>query len=252
MKFYKIIQNDIILGVVNGGNFVQYQSYPSGVIYSLIKDAHFVLFEGILYHTSWLHDVSKVPLEYKEADIVSISESEYNILLNAFETNQEITNSDITEETYIDDSYNEENLIEPEPTEPTTEYIRSIKLKEMSYNCNKTITNGFDIILSDGNSYHFSLTTQDQLNLITLSSMVESGETQIPYHADGEPCKFYSATDIKSIINKATEFKTYHISYYNSLKTYINSMETMEEISEVTYGIEIPAEYQSEVLKAII
>ena len=100
----------------------------------------------------------------------------------------------------------------------------------MSLNCNKTITNGFDITLSDGNSYHFSLTTQDQLNLITLATMVESGETQIPYHADGEPCKFYSATDISAIIAKATEFKTYHISYYNSLKTYINSMETIDEI----------------------
>jgi predicted DNA-binding ArsR family transcriptional regulator len=45
--------------------------------------------------------------------------------------------------------------------------------------------------------------------------------------------------------------KTYHTTYYNSLKNYINSLQTIEEIAAITYGIEIPDEYKSEVLKVI-
>ena len=117
---------------------------------------------------------------------------------------------------------------------------------------NKVITNGFDVVLSDGNSYHFSLTTQDQLNLITLSSMVANGEEQIPYHADGELCRFYSAEDINIIITTATQFKTYQISYFNALKAYIESLDDMNEIGAITYGVDIPVEYQSDVLKVLL
>lgn len=59
---------------------------------------------------------------------------------------------------------------------------------------------------TDGETHHFSLTTQDQLNLITLSAMVSQGAEQVPYHADGELCKFYSVSDMLAIINQATNF----------------------------------------------
>lgn len=121
----------------------------------------------------------------------------------------------------------------------------------MSNTCNKVITSGFDAILSDGEVHHFSLTTQDQLNLITLSALAESGETAIPYHADGELCKFYPTEDITKIISTATAFKTYHVSYFNALRVFIESLETIEAIKAITYGVSIPEEYQSEVLKAL-
>ena len=37
-----------------------------------------------------------------------------------------------------------------------------------------------------------------------------------------------------------------------SLKNYINSLEDIETIGSVEYGMEIPEEYQSEVLKSLI
>ncbi|MDR0923091.1 MAG: hypothetical protein LBN31_01880 [Hungatella sp.] len=47
-----------------------------------------------------------------------------------------------------------------------------------------------------------------------------------------------------------------HVSYYdtygNSLKTWIDSVETMEELREIFYGADIPLEYQSEVLKTYL
>jgi len=120
----------------------------------------------------------------------------------------------------------------------------------MSMTCRHIIEAGFDIELSDREVHHFSLDTQDQLNLITLSALAETQEL-IPYHADGEICKFYSAAEIKTIVAGATQFKMYHTTYYNALKAYINSLETIEEIAAVTYGMELPEEFQSDVLKAI-
>lgn len=96
------------------------------------------------------------------------------------------------------------------------------------------------------------MTTQDQLNLITLTDLVSSGETSIAYHADNELCKFYSAEDIACITNYATQFKTYHVSYFNSLKAYIEALEDVKEISSIEYGTDIPEEYQSEVLKTLL
>ena len=105
--------------------------------------------------------------------------------------------------------------------------------------------------LNDGLIYHFSLTTQDQLNLITLQSMIASGETAIPYHADGELCRYYTVEDISTVMDAATAHKTFHVTYFNSLKAYINSMDSIVDISKIEYGDEIPDEYQSDILKSL-
>ena len=59
--------------------------------------------------------------------------------------------------------------------------------------------------------------------------------------------KYYSINDMDKIIEMANLFKTYHISYFNSLKGYIESLQDMEVISAISYGDEIPEEYQSTV-----
>jgi len=74
---------------------------------------------------------------------------------------------------------------------------------------------------------------------------------QIPYHADGELCKFYTPVEIKMIISEATKWKTYHTTYYNALKNYVKSLNDIHQIMEIQYGIELPEEYQSEVLKSL-
>ena len=121
----------------------------------------------------------------------------------------------------------------------------------MKTECNKMITNGFDVELSDNQSHHFSLTVQDQLNLITSSQMVADGAETIPYHADGELCKYYTSEDMEKIIAKANAFKTYHVAYFNSLKTYIGSLRSMTKVAAITYESSIPSKYQSEVYIAL-
>lgn len=254
MKFYKIIQDDTILGVVDVNNFVRYQSYPSILLRSLIKDAHFVLFKNILYHAGWLHDVSNVPLDYIEADIISISETEYDLLREALEKEDDLTAGPSIE---MDNFYNNETVIptpdiETVPEEPTTEYIRSVKLLEMKNASQQAITDGFDVVLLDGASHHFSLTPVEQLNILRLKLRMIDGENNLPYHAVGEASQFYSGIDILSIASGMDNHIDYHNVYYNSLENYINNITDNTEISEVTYGMEIPEEYQSEVLKTFL
>ena len=134
----------------------------------------------------------------------------------------------------------------------TVAFIKDAKIKEMKSTCRSTIENGIDVVLSDGETYHFSLTTQDQLNLTTLSAMVSAGETSIPYHADNEPCKYYSVEDILIIVTEAKNHIAYHTTYYNSLKLYISSLRSINTISAIVYGCEIPEKYQSEVLVTLL
>lgn len=81
--------------------------------------------------------------------------------------------------------------------------------------------------------------------------MAQAGTGAIPYHADGQICRFYTAAEINQIVSAATQFKIYQTTYYNALKNYINSLDTIEEIAAITYGTSLPEEYKSEVLKAL-
>lgn len=245
VNYYKLISGTNIVGIATSLDFRRFQKKHKIILICDEQAAQYVQYKDILYHDNWMLPITSDLYEYESAEVIQIDEKEYNTLKTALETEDEIV---IEPETPVEE--------EPEYVDPneviTVDYVKSVKIAEMSNTCNNVITNGFDVVLSDGNSYHFSLTTQDQLNLITLSSMVANGEKQIPYHADGELCRFYSAEDINIIITTATQFKTYQISYFNALKAYIGSLDDMNEIGAITYGIEIPAEYQSDVLKVFI
>lgn len=130
--------------------------------------------------------------------------------------------------------------------------VKAAKIEEMSEACHAAIVAGFDVTLSDGERHHFSLTVEDQLNINALYGLLASGMTQVPYHADGEACVYFSAEDFGLIVQAATAHKTYHESYFNSLKSYINSKRTAGTVEEIVYGTEIPEQYQSDVLKALL
>ena len=80
---------------------------------------------------------------------------------------------------------------------------------------------------------------------------VQAGIEQIPWHTSDhdEHCEYFTNEQMKSIIEKATGFLTYHITYFRDLRIYINNLSSKEEIEAVEYGIQIPNEYKSDVLK---
>lgn len=131
------------------------------------------------------------------------------------------------------------------------EQIRTLKKSEISDACEQTIYNGIDVEMSTG-TQHFSLTEKDQINIFGLQATIESGETRIEYHSDGNPCIYYSVEDIQKLIAAAMEFVKYNTTYCNSLNVWISKETNAQTISEMYYGMEIPEEHQSEVLKNYI
>lgn len=129
--------------------------------------------------------------------------------------------------------------------------LRTKKLEEVSSACESTIYSGINVELSDGES-HFSLTEKDQINIFGLQTKIENGQTKIEYHSDGNPCKYYSIGDIQILITEAMKYVSYHTTYCNSLNMWIKQASTIDELNSIYYGIEIPEEYQSEVLKSYL
>lgn len=242
MNYYKLINGETFVGIATSLDLRRYQHRHKILLVCDEAKAQYIQCDDKLYHGRWMLPIATDIINYDIVDVIQITQEEYDILFESIETGKEV----------IIEPEEEPQIEEISPQEDVTvEFVKENKISEMNAMCNKTIVAGFDTVLSDGKSYHFSLTTQDQLNLISLSTMVESGETAIPYHADGELCRFYSVEDIKIILEKATQFKTYHISYFNSLKAYIESLDKIESIRAIVYGIYIPPEYQSDVLKIL-
>lgn len=143
---------------------------------------------------------------------------------------------------------------EPEPYEPTLEEVQESKVTEMNAEQQNTIEYGVDVMLTDGTSEHFSLTQYDQQSLMGLQTLVDAGQENIPWHNSDETehCKFYSNADMALIIASALAHVTYHVTYFRDLRIYIRDLDSKEDVQAITYGVAIPEEYQSEVLKVLL
>ena len=244
MKYYKIIQDGEVIGAISSDNFISFQPVTQCFLRSDERQGEYVSYNGLLYRDRWMKPIVW-QTQFIQVQITEIDEATYQIFMDAIEHNEEIPAQE--EPPVIPDP---EEMIGPTDL-ATLEFIRTSKIKEMSYTCKNMIENGFDIVLSDGENHHFSLSEQDQLNLLILSTKIASGEN-VSYHADGELSKFYSAAEMQMIIDGAEAHKNYHTTYYNALKAYINSLDNIEDIAAVTYGTAVPEEFQSEVWKTMI
>ena len=145
-------------------------------------------------------------------------------------------------------------ILPPEPYTPTLEELQAAKKQEVNAACNKTIVEGFDVALSDG-THHFTMKEEDQIAFLTCLALISKGETAIPWHPNGsstQPCVFYSTDDMQKITDAAYEHRTFHTTYCNSLKIWVEATETAEELQEIYYGADVPETYQSDVLKAYL
>ena len=138
---------------------------------------------------------------------------------------------------------------DPEPVyEPTLDELKTAKKQEVSAACEQTIAKGVDVRLPGGVE-HFSLTANDQINLIGSQAAVTAGEQQIAYHEDGQPCRYYTPEEIALIVQQTMFWVGYHRTYCNSINMWIQAAADKDVLQEIYYGTDVPAEYQSEVLK---
>lgn len=145
-----------------------------------------------------------------------------------------------------------EPVTPPEPYEPTIAELQSSKKQEISQACEQAIYSGVSVTLADGSTEHFALTEHDQLNLFGKQVQLAAGIEQLEYHSDGRPCRYYSAADMKNIVEKAMWHVSYHTTYCNALNMWIVGCESAEEVQQIFYGADVPEQYQSEVLKAYL
>jgi hypothetical protein len=223
--YYSIIYNKKIIDIVQKPTFVKV--LPSGHIAFTDKaSANGVV--GSNAKTIYAFE----PVARKNTKVVTIneiSESEFNRLKNLLNSNQEITADKVALEEAIQET-----------------------ISNLSELCHNKIINGFSVRLSDGEKHNFRLTTEDQLNLLTLESQLNSGVQTFVYHATGEPCRVFSRNEICKIINAFKQHILYHTTYFNVAKQYVASLVNIDEVKAFTYGINVARATNDDTIKQIL
>lgn len=246
LEWFKVIKDGEFIGAVTEQSFARYSPKSGRIHICKAIDGQYIVVDGKYYRDEWMLPLDPNSYaEWEPATVVSISEKEYNVLVNV----------PAGEPIVIEKLMNTEpeDIIEKQPKEEevaTVEYVRSRKLKQLSAECKQMIENGFDLVLSDGVSHHFSLTVQDQLNLLDLQRALNEGNDLV-YHADGELTQFYGEEDAQDILTGATKWKQYNMTLYNSFKNWINNIEDISVIDAIDYDSEIPEQYCTVVLQTL-
>ena len=126
------------------------------------------------------------------------------------------------------------DAVAPEEKKPETlKEFKTAKKQEISQACEQIIYAGISVTLADGTVEHFALTEHDQLNLFGKQAQLATGAEQLEYHSDGKPCRYYSATDMQTIIAAAMQHVSYHTTYCNALNMWGAGCETAEELQQI-------------------
>lgn len=238
--YYKILNDQALLDVLNKPQYLR-RSKSGAYCSANLSDAQAICSSD--GSTVW-NIRGREPLEevFETVRIVEIAASEYF----ALEQIRKEANS-------LEQEKQEQNTSEILHTDYNTlTFARECKIKVMDAECVSAITRGIVVKLSDGEAHHFELSIEDQINLLSLQEQVISGEPYIPYHETKKPCVLFSNEDFQTIIKETNRHKLYHTVYFNNLKKYINELNDVNKINDISYGMEIPEEYQTEALKSLL
>ena len=229
---YKILYNNITIDVMKKPIYCKFLKSGRKLRTDKVSANCIVSSNGEqVYH---IIGTPSLPEGYKSVEIVQIEKKEYDYLQSL--------------------------ITKGEPLDIDLISTRENKIAEMSAMSEKIIHAGTDITLSDGNTYHFSFSDQDQFQIGFLATsaktaqMLESmgmptNETgqDYPWHADGGDCIFYSREDMMKIGMTMQQYITYHNSYFHALRNYIYSINNPLWIDAIEYGVEVPKMYWGDV-----
>ena len=116
------------------------------------------------------------------------------------------------------------------------EQVRAAKKAEIGLACSAAIYAGIDV-----GGAHYSLTEHDQTELMAQFQTVKEGAEEVPYHADGELCRMYTAEEFTALTQAATAHVFYHRTYCNHLNAWIKRA-GLDEIPAIVYGADLPAD----------
>ena len=235
---YKVLYDNITIDVIKRPIYCRYVPNAKRTIRTDRVSANCVVSSdgSEIYH---LKGTSAIPEGYKSVELILIDKDEYDYL-----------NSLVTE---------------GKPIDVDLFQARENKIAEMSDICEKTIHKGTYITLSDGVTYHFSFSDQDQFQIGYLTTAAKNAQMleamgqptnetgkDYPWHADGGDCVFYSREDMLTIGTTMQNYITYHNSYFHALRNYIQSINNPLKIMEIKYGVEVPKMYCGDVYKTLL
>lgn len=131
-------------------------------------------------------------------------------------------------------------------TESDRKQAISKKIEELKKAKDSAIQNGADVTLSDGTQKHFFYGISNQIDIGTMFNAVMLGMDSYIYHSEDGGCSIYSKEDILVIHSTLSSLKTKEETYYGQLVNYVNSLTTVPEIQNVTYGMELTGTYLAE------
>lgn len=234
---YKILYNNITIDVMKKIVYCKYLNSGRTLRTDKTSANCVVSSDGSqVYH---LVGTPSLPEGYKSVEIVPIDKKEYDYLCSL--------------------------ITKGEPLDVDLVEARKNKIAEMSQMSEQAIYEGTDITLSDGKTYHFSLTNHDQTKIGFLATAAQTAQMleamgmptnetgkDYPWHADGGDCIFYSRQDMITIGTVMQNYITYHNSYFHALRNYIEQMNNPLKIMEIEYGIEVPRIYCGEVYQTVM
>ena len=226
---YKVIHNNLIIDVLKSPTFLKYlgvpgkfavtDKYAANAVYSKRLDEVYLI-EG------------KIPQsdDYKIVKLQLIGEAEFNAHLSSLNDGKTLLNT----------------------TQAELIRARGEKIEEMKSACNVSIWSGISVRLSDGFLHHYTLTVEDQLNLMYGNIMMRSGQTSFIYHDSGKECELISSKDLNTIIVAANKHITYHTTYFNLMRSCINELDDVSIIDSLKYGDTLPIERIKDTFNAFI
>lgn len=221
----KIIQNEKVIDVVRVPSFVKFLS-SGHIAYTGQSSA-----EGVV-GSDETTVYSFTPVDIQTAGVVTIEE----ITLDEFERLQALLSDG--KEVIADES--------------ALSVAKKTMIRQLSSVCKNKITAGFEIVLSDGETYGFKLTTEDQLNLLIIENQINAGMETFVYHATNLPCKLFNKEDMLRVVNAFKSFTLYHTTYFNAAKQYINTLTSVDNINKFVYGMDVSEVIEDPILKQIL
>lgn len=233
---YKILYENITIDVIKKPIYCKYLNSGRTLRTDKVSANCIVSSDGSqVYH---IVGTPVLPEGYKSVEIVKIEKDEYDYLCSL--------------------------ITKGEPLDVDLVEARKNKIAEMSEMSEMIIHAGTDITLSDGKTYHFSFSDQDQYQIGFLATSAKTAQMleimglptnetgkDYPWHADGGDCIFYSREDMITIGTIMQNYITYHNSYFHALRNYIQEMNNPLKILEIKYGDEVPQMYCGDVYKTV-
>ena len=122
------------------------------------------------------------------------------------------------------------------------EQVKRIKVEWLRNTCSMLINDGIDF-----NGEHYSLSEHDQINLSNLSTTAMiAPQTPLFYHADGKLCRQYTPEEILQLSQIGIAWISWHTTYNNFAKAYINTLTTEEEVKLFRYGMQFSPDFQGQ------